>query len=47
MPTNFRPRNGLHQKYKNVIYGQETYVGEVYEPLVNDKWPHKPHFGQK
>jgi hypothetical protein len=20
-------RNGLHQKYKNVIYGKETYVG--------------------
>ena len=23
----FRPRNGLHQKSKNVIYGKETYVG--------------------
>jgi hypothetical protein len=21
------PRNGLHQKSKNVIYGKETYVG--------------------
>ena len=20
--------------------------GEVYEPLVNDKWPHNPHFGE-
>jgi hypothetical protein len=18
--------------------------GELYEPLVNDKWPHNPHF---
>jgi hypothetical protein len=24
---NFWPRNGLHQKYKSVIYGKETYVG--------------------
>jgi uncharacterized protein YukJ len=23
----FLPRNGLHQKSKNVIYGKETYVG--------------------
>jgi hypothetical protein len=23
----FWPRNGLHQKSKNVIYGKETYVG--------------------
>jgi hypothetical protein len=23
----FWPRNGLHQKTKNVIYGKETYVG--------------------
>jgi hypothetical protein len=23
----FWPRNGLHQIYKNVIYGKETYVG--------------------
>jgi hypothetical protein len=27
-----------------VIYGKETYVGEVYEPLVDDQWPHNPHF---
>jgi hypothetical protein len=27
-----------------VIYGKETYVGEVYEPLVDDQWPHKLHF---
>jgi hypothetical protein len=26
-PTNFWPRNGLHHKSKNVIYGDETYVG--------------------
>jgi hypothetical protein len=26
-PTDFCPRNGLHQKSKNVIYGKETYVG--------------------
>jgi hypothetical protein len=23
----FLPRNGLHQKSKNVIYGKDTYVG--------------------
>jgi hypothetical protein len=23
----FWPRNGLHQKAQNVIYGKETYVG--------------------
>jgi hypothetical protein len=23
----FWPRNGLHQKSKNVVYGMETYVG--------------------
>jgi hypothetical protein len=26
-PTDFWPRNGLHHKSKNVIYGMETYVG--------------------
>jgi hypothetical protein len=26
-PTDFWPRNGLHQKSENVIYGKETYVG--------------------
>jgi hypothetical protein len=26
-PTDFCPRNGLHHKSKNVIYGKETYVG--------------------
>jgi hypothetical protein len=26
-PTDFSPRNGHHQKYKNVTYGKETYVG--------------------
>jgi hypothetical protein len=25
--SDFCPRNGLHQKSKNVIYGKETYVG--------------------
>jgi hypothetical protein len=30
-------------KVKNVIYGKETYVGEVYEPLVDDQWPHNLH----
>jgi hypothetical protein len=30
-----------------VIYGKETYVGEVYEPLVDDQWPHNPHFYRK
>ena len=36
-PTNFWPRNGLHQKSKNVIYGKKHMWGEVYEPLVDDK----------
>jgi hypothetical protein len=26
-PMDFWPRNGLHQKYKNLIYSKETYVG--------------------
>jgi hypothetical protein len=26
-PTDFWPRNGLHHKSKNVIFGKETYVG--------------------
>jgi hypothetical protein len=25
--SDFCPRNGLHQKSKNVIYGKETYLG--------------------
>jgi hypothetical protein len=25
-PTDFLPRNGLHQKSNNVIYDKETYV---------------------
>jgi hypothetical protein len=29
-----------------VIYGKEAHVGEMYEPLVNDQWPHNPHFCQ-
>jgi hypothetical protein len=37
-------RNGLHQKSKNVIYGKENMWGMVYEPLVDDPWPHNPHF---
>jgi hypothetical protein len=43
----FSPKNGLHQKSKNMIYGKETYVGEVYEPLVIDQQPHYPHFLSK
>jgi hypothetical protein len=23
---------------------QGNYVGDVYEPLVDDQWPHNPHF---
>jgi hypothetical protein len=46
-PTDFWPRNHLHQKSKNVIYGKETYVGLVYEPLVNDQWAHNPYFCRK
>jgi hypothetical protein len=26
-PMDFWPRNGLHQKFKNVTYDKETYVG--------------------
>jgi hypothetical protein len=29
-----------------MIYVKETYVGEVYEPLVDDQWTHNPHFCQ-
>jgi hypothetical protein len=43
----FWRRNGLHQKSKNVIYGKETYVGEVYEPLEKDQCPHNRHFCRK
>jgi hypothetical protein len=32
---------------KNVIYGKEKYVGHVYEPMVDDQWPHKPYFFRK
>jgi hypothetical protein len=27
-----------------VIYGKETYVGEVYEPMVDDQWPQNLYF---
>jgi hypothetical protein len=40
----FRPRIDLHQKSNNVNYGMETYLGEVYVPLVDDQWPHNPYF---
>jgi hypothetical protein len=30
-----------------VIYGKEHMWGEVNEPLVNDLWPHNPHFCRK
>jgi hypothetical protein len=40
----FLLRNGIHQKSKNVIYGKENMWGMVYEPLVDDQWPHNPHF---
>jgi hypothetical protein len=43
----FLPRNDLHQKSKNVIYGKETYVGQVYEPLVVDQCQHNPNFCPK
>jgi hypothetical protein len=32
----FWPRNGLHQKSKNVIYGKETYVG--WGERASGKW---------
>jgi hypothetical protein len=31
---------------RNVIHGKETYVGEVYEPLVDDQRPHNPIFSK-
>jgi hypothetical protein len=43
----FLPRNGLHQKSKNVIFDKEAYVGEVNEPIVNEQWPHNPIFCRK
>jgi hypothetical protein len=43
----FLPRNGLHQKSKNVVYSKETYVGEVYEPLIDDQRPRYPHIYRK
>jgi hypothetical protein len=35
-PTDCWPRNGLHQKSKNVIYGKETYVGS--EVRASCRW---------
>jgi hypothetical protein len=35
-PTDFWPRNGLHQKSKNVIYGKETFVG--WGVLASGRW---------
>jgi hypothetical protein len=32
---------------QNVIYGKKHMWGEVYEPLVDDKWPYNPHFLSK
>jgi hypothetical protein len=26
---------------------KETYVGQVYDPLVDEQWPHNPHFCRK
>jgi hypothetical protein len=43
----FLPRNGLPQKSKNVIYARKHMWGEVYEPLVDDQWPHDPHYFRK
>jgi hypothetical protein len=31
---------------QNVIYGKEIYVGEVFEHLVDDQWPHNPLFSK-
>jgi hypothetical protein len=42
----FDHENGLHHKSKNVIYGKETYVGEVYKPIVDDQWQHNPIFAE-
>jgi hypothetical protein len=47
-----------HVHYENVVslccwwsiisVGQlTTWRGEVYKPLVDDQWPHNPHFRQK
>jgi hypothetical protein len=43
----FLTKKWHHQKSKNVVYGKETHVGEVYEPLVDDQLPHNPHFCRK
>jgi hypothetical protein len=43
----FLTKNVLYQKSKNVTYGKETYVGQVYDPLVDEQWPHNPHFCRK
>jgi hypothetical protein len=43
----FLTKNWFYQKSKNVIYAKETYVGEEYVPLVDDQWPHNPHFCRK
>jgi hypothetical protein len=42
--TKHGPNN---QKSKNVIYGKKHMWGEVYEPIVDDKWPYNPHFLSK
>jgi hypothetical protein len=48
MTAIFNNTKGLHlHKCKNVIHGKETYLGEVYEPLVDDQRPHNPYFCQK
>jgi hypothetical protein len=43
----FWPRNGLHQKSKNVIYGKETYVG--WGERASGQWSMatQPHFLSK
>jgi hypothetical protein len=37
----------LTKKSKNVIYDKKHMWGEVFERLVDDQWPHNPHFCRK
>jgi hypothetical protein len=43
----FLPRNGLHQKSKNVIYGGETYVGLGVRASGRWSMATQPHFLSK
>jgi hypothetical protein len=42
----FLPRNGLHQKSKNVNYGKETYEGSGERASIRWSMATQPHFCQ-